>query len=388
MQRRRLAASLSCLLAALPALAQSDIASLEAKAKELFQKKAYTSPAGENVVDVCKELIMQDPTNGTAADLLNKVIGIMVASGEQKLKSRDHSGAVASFNQALALDPQNKKALAGRDRARSGQEKEKFEVEPGQTVEYYLSKGNELFDKQDYVRARKYYLAILKQIPDDPFAQERERECNARLASGSNPGAAPSKPADKVAYYREVAGQLEKKGQYDAALSYWKQIVAQAPDDAEARRGVLRSEDSMMKAGRLALVLGGAPFFWQDKVKDAAEAKAELTIRLAVIVDGKETASFEDTTIEQLAIGEVSRNELHLPPDFSARVPSPGQNQITVQITAGARKPKTFSGQAAMAFTVGAVTKATAEGTSTLEYGGIFGKKMGGDYQIALKPAP
>lgn len=383
---RRPAALLFCLLAALPAAAQSDIPSLEAKAKELYQKKAYTSPAGENVVDVCKQLILADPTNATAADLLNKVIGVLVTGGEKKLAKRDYSGAIGSFAEALALDPQNKKALAGRDKARTAQEKEKFEVEAGQPVEYYLTKGNELFEQKDYVRARKYYLAILKQIPDDPFAQRREKECNEMLAGAPSAAAgAPSTPEARIAYYREVAAQLEKSGQYDASLSYYRQILEQVPDDVAALEGAARSDDFVKKAGRIYLTPSGAPFFWQAKVKTAAEAQEELTITVSVVVDGKETASFQDTTIEQLNVGDVCKNELHLPPSFSARVPSPGQNQVSVQISAGSKKPRTFGGQITLPFTVGGAVKATLEGTSTLQFGGAFGKKMDGDYKIAIK---
>jgi tetratricopeptide (TPR) repeat protein len=375
---------------ALPALAQpADVASLEAKAKELFAKKAHVHPPGENVVDVCKEIIKVDPTNATATDLLTKVTSILVNTGDGKLRKRDFKGALGSYDQALSLDSGNAKARAGRDKARQGLEKEKFEVEGGKAPEYYMAKGNELFDQGDYVRARKYYLAILRTIPDDPFAKTRERDCAVKLGI-EVPAAAPATPQDpaaKLSYYREAAAQLEKSGDWAAALSYYKQIVAAAPDDAQAKAGLERAEDQVGGFGRLRLASAGATFWWSAKVKTPDEAKAALGITVKVLADGKEVGTFTDAIIEDLKLGDVSRNELAFPLDFSVRVPNPGSNVVAVQIHVGGEKPRSFGGQATLSLQPGQVLAATVEGTSSLKLGSGFSKKMTGEFSIAIKPA-
>lgn len=382
-----LSLGLSVSLAASVGAQEPTIGELEAHAEELLKARAYSSPSGENVVDVCKAIIQRDPTNARAAELLTKVTDIYVRGGERRLDNGDFKGALANFNQALMLDSGNRKAKSGRDRAKDGLERSRFQVEPNQTVEYYLAKGNELFDGGDFARASKYYEAILKKIPDDPFAKLRAQACAKELGVATAATPASPDPEVRLSYYREAAAQLEKSGQWEPALSYYKQIVAAEPDDAEAAAGLLRAEDHVMGYGRLLVTLASDPFRWSAKVKTPNDAQQDLAIRVTVSVDGKEAASLTDTIIEKLALGDVSTNELVLPPGFSVRVPKPGNNQIVVQIIAGTKKPRVFGGQATLPVPVGTPLAVAVTGTSTLSYGGTFVKKTDGDYKITLEPA-
>ncbi|MFN7973259.1 MAG: hypothetical protein U0166_13090 [Acidobacteriota bacterium] len=387
MHRSSIIPALVVLALAASASAQ-DVPALEAKAKELFKAKAYMRPAGENVVDVCKEIIKVDPTNATAADLLSKVEDVLVGGGEGKLKKRDYKGALANFEQALTLDSGNARAKAGRDKARDGLSRDKFEVEPGMSPEAYMAKGNDLFSQEDYVRARKYYLAILKTIPDDPFALKREKECADKLGIGSTTGSStPTDPAAKIAYYREVAAQLEKSGEWEAALSYRKQVLAAMPDDPASIAAMQRAEDNAGGYARVKISMAGDPFFWSAKADTPEEAKAELAITVKVIVDGKESATYRDDEIETLAPGDVCKNQLKLPEGFSARVANPASNVIAFQILVGTDKPRNFAGQGTVSTQKGVATEVTIVGSSTLKFGGGFSKKMGGAYTIAVKPA-
>ena len=368
-----------------PASAQTeDIAAMEARIRDLFDKKAWTRPPGDNVVDACKDLIRLDPTNATCTDLLQKIISIYLSGGKRRLASGDYNGAAGNFQVVLGLDSSNETARKGLAEAKEGAKRGSFRVEPNQSPEFYLEKANELFDAGNYERARLYYQAILKQLPDDPFARVREQECARKLGLAAG---APDDPDEKIAYYREVAAELEKAKEWEPAASYYRQILEVHPDDPEARSGLNRAEAGLMGAGTIEVMMTGDPFWWSDKAKSASEAKENLTITVELLVDGQVIATETDSVIEQLALGDVSRNDLAVGSSLLGRFKNPGSNTVALRIRAG---EKTFMGQFAATTSADKTLRLQAMGSSSLKFSGALGlfKRMTGDFTIALSPLP
>ncbi len=386
-QRFIVAFTLAALLAPI-AMAQEDLAALEQRAKDYYKKRAYTRPAGENVIDVCKQIIGQDPTNATAIDLLTKVTGFLIRLGNRKLESRDYRNATGLFRKALSLDSENRKARQGLAAARAGLAKQSFKVERGKSAEYYMARGNELFDQGDYILARKYYQEILRLMPGDPLASRREAECAEHLGVKPKTQKGPmASEEERLKYWRQAAGQMIATGDYDGAVGYLRRILALRPGDQQAKKSMEKAEDSKMGAGRIALSLTGDPFVWKAKTRKVSDTKDRLAITVSFLVDGKEAGSFTDAEVESLKLGDLSANELHLPADFSVRVKKPGDNKVTVRIEAGSRKPKMFEGHVQILLKAGDRVGLVGTGSSSLEYGGTFIKKMNGDYTLELAPA-
>jgi len=171
-----------------------------------------------------------------------------------------------------------------------------------------------------------------------------------------------------------------------APWGYLRRILAIRPDDQQAKASLETAEDAKMGAGRIALTLAGDPFVWKAKTRRASDAKDKLAITVSLLVDGKEAGSFTDTDVEELKLGDLSSNELHLPEAFSVRVKKPGDNKVTVRIEAGGRKPKSFEGHVQVLAKAGDRIRLAATGNSSLEFGGTFIKKMSGDFAMEVAP--
>lgn len=273
---------------------KKDIEELENRAQRYFDAMNYTRPPKSNVVDVAKEILATDPENAKVKDLVEKMVAYYQKKGDAAMAKKQYKSAADQYGRILTVDlyGQHKAdAEAKRDEALRQQGQEPSKEKP----ELLLKKAEAAFKSQNYQEARKYYAAILAQIPDDILARKGLEKCNQLL--GIEPEGTPE---ERMSYFRQAGESFMEWGNFDEAKFYYEKILAIDPNDADARQKLAVIHDKLTPKGKLVVKFSGDPFWWSTQVDGRVSGEeSKAYIELVMKVDGETAYYRTDSEVEE-----------------------------------------------------------------------------------------
>jgi tetratricopeptide (TPR) repeat protein len=314
---------------------RKEIADLETQAEKYFKALNYTRPPRTNVVEVAKEILNRDPQNAKVKELIGKMVAYYQKKGDEAMRSKQYGRAADQFDRILQVDLFGEhKADAERRRDEALRLKGQAPP-PKEKPELLLRKAEEAFQQKNYQEARKYYQAILQQIPDDILARKGLEKCNQLL--GIEPEGTPE---ERMAYFRQAGESFMEWGNYKEARFYYEKILAIEANDADARQKLQIIQDKLTPKGKLVVSFSGDPFWWSTRLDarmSGEEAKAH--IELVMKLDGETTYYRTDSDVEEpVAAGKKghAKNTYAFKDDYSFDNVAAGAHTLEVIVRGGA----------------------------------------------------
>lgn len=164
-----------------------------AAADDAFKNEEY-----ENAVAKYKDALKVKPGEAYPATQIESAELIMKDLAEQSAKQREYDEnmragnramddekyetAVAAFERAMEIMPEEKEAEKRRDTAADLLSKQKAEAEAQAAYTAAIEKADALYDQEKYEAAKAEYTAALNSKPSDTYASERKSACDTKLA--------------------------------------------------------------------------------------------------------------------------------------------------------------------------------------------------------------
>ncbi|MFQ5766626.1 MAG: hypothetical protein ACE5ID_01385 [Acidobacteriota bacterium] len=249
--------------------------SIESRAAEVLRQtlekgeKALAAIDQEGAVAAFDLATRIDPDNRAAmvglsrARVLDRVARLL-AAGRQLEEQGDLDRAIHSYKQAVSLDPHS---TAARDRVRRLQEQMKTNA-----WNHFMSQGLARLSAGDPKAARKAFIQAGRLRPDDP----RVRDGLARVAAAQEDR--------EIARLQAEAAALEEKEDWKQAAARYRQILKVHPTVKFAQEGEQRSLKRADLADRLAFHLAHPDRFSTPAVLE--EVKKLLIEAGAVVPQG------------------------------------------------------------------------------------------------------
>ena len=155
----------------------------------------------------------------------------LLSQAESSQNSRDFESAIRSYQEALTLDPGNSRAKDGLTSARSAQAEWSQEQ---LRVGALISKGEQSLGQKDFEAAIKTFEEVL--TLDSGNNRAREGLSQARTAQAES-----LQKERQIAEYLTKADQARKRGDYDAAIQGYEEVLALEPSNSKAQDGLDRA---------------------------------------------------------------------------------------------------------------------------------------------------
>ena len=109
---------LSLLLMAAPSVSQDETPeALRAAAQAAFDKKQWTTPAGDNAFEICQRLLKAVPGDPTALEIKRKIVAQYITLADEKLEEGNAGLARRFLKRALKVEPDHQEVQLRLERA-------------------------------------------------------------------------------------------------------------------------------------------------------------------------------------------------------------------------------------------------------------------------------
>jgi tetratricopeptide (TPR) repeat protein len=198
----------------------------------------YAGGDVEGAIAMWNKALEIDPNNKSAREYISKAQNkkqldakALIAEGKDLMSKGQYAAALSRFNQALKLEPANAEAAAG---------KEDAQAKIKQLAREKLNEGKELYNLQKYDEAEEKLRAALKLDPS-------LSEANAYLSKIS-----AARSASKPKFSEDELNALYLKGveayvkeDYETAVYYWTKVLEMDPNHSKAKKNLARAKQKM-----------------------------------------------------------------------------------------------------------------------------------------------
>lgn len=198
----------------------------------------YAGGDVEGAIAMWNKALEIDPNNKAAREYISKAQNkkqldakALIAEGKDLMSKGQYAAALSRFNQALKLEPANAEAAAG---------KEDAQAKIKQLAREKLNEGKELYNLQKYDEAEEKLRAALKLDPS-------LSEANAYLSKISE-----ARSASKPKFSEDELNALYLKGveayvkeDYETAVYYWTKVLEMDPNHSKAKKNLARAKQKM-----------------------------------------------------------------------------------------------------------------------------------------------
>lgn len=146
------------------------------RAEELYQQAALARPSETYPKTQLDRIVAERQTIARQQELEQRINSLM-AQGNSQMQARRWSEAIATFGQAISLDPSNTTAAARKAEAELAIEAEKRENQ--QRYEQSLAEADRLMNLNNFQEAIAAYKTALGFKPDDDYATRRISQAEA-----------------------------------------------------------------------------------------------------------------------------------------------------------------------------------------------------------------
>lgn len=199
----------------------------------------YAEGNVEGAIAMWNKALEIDPNNKAAKDYIAKAqikkqadARDLVAEGRELMSRGQYTAALAKFNQALKIEPANAEAAAGREDA---------QAKIRQVARERLNEGKELYNLKKYDEAEAKFKAALKL---DPSLSEANTYLS-KIAEVRSASAKPKVSEDELnaLYLKGVEAYV--KEDYETAIYYWTKVLEIDPNHSKAKKNLTRAKQKM-----------------------------------------------------------------------------------------------------------------------------------------------
>ncbi len=224
----------------------------------------------------------------------------LIRKGKSYYRENDLVKALASFKEALAVDPTNKSVSDYMTdiELKLGQEnlgqikKPLGELEQEKKVQFLWEEANKYYTSRDYEKARNVYTQILALEPDDRSAMDMLKRAEEKLEQ---------QLSQKVSTMLLSAEKSFRKKEYSEALEDYYSVLKLDPDNKDAELGITELNKYIQgkeEEKQLALDINRALGLYQDGSYN--EAKVVLDKILSKSPDNEEASKYRRLCLQKI----------------------------------------------------------------------------------------
>ncbi len=218
-----------------------------------------------------------------------------MAEGDKALEAKEFEKAIAAYEKALGVIPEDKTATKSRDSAQSALKAQQENAAKEAEYAAHISKADGLFDGEKYAEAKQSYQAALSVKSGDAYATERLAASDKKLAEIADAAARQQEFEQLVA-----AGDAALTGQqYAEAISKFEAALAIFADKADVKAKLKQAQDLQAEANALK----EQKVLYDKLIADADKAFGKESLQEAsdLYTQAREAKSDETYPIDQLA---------------------------------------------------------------------------------------